>query len=339
MRDSIISRIEIKQVNLRLPVNLIEADGDIWCCITTDFAGDIDCYFNVSNNPRLKNNLLGFIDYYTNKSKGGIYLSEPGEELILLYDHNGIPRGIYPRSCFYTTAFSRYSIWGFVFNRKGELLLHQRSTNKNIKDGRGLWDKSIGGHVELLDTSTSLTAERELIEEMFLPQAEYTKYLRADLGDIIHFGEWNPRKRPERAFRGAFAGLSDYDWVMFRAVDSNNNPLTETRVSDRRVHDDNNKITIKQTVFRSDVYLFIAPPNYIDTYGQMKKLLGHAEESGAAKDHKLITLDGLAKWIEEEKEKGTDRETFTDDILFINLRYRELLEGFSEFVKFISKDQ
>jgi len=332
----VLKRIEIKQVNLRLPVNIVEADGNVWCCFVMNSATSLDNYFNSEVSPELKNNLLEFIDFYSNSQKGGIYLSKPGEELIQLYDRNGIPRGIFPRACFYTTEFSRYSIWGFIFNRKGELLLHQRSMQ--TKDGRGLWDKSIGGHVDLLDSSTSITAERELVEEMFLPEAEFTKYLRADLGDIIHFGEWNPKKRPEKAFRGAFAGLTESDWVMFRAIDTNGEPLTITRVSDRRIHLNDKDFTIKRTIFRSDVYLFIAPPDYLDTQDQMKKLLSHAEEAGAAQDHKLINIGGLREWISETEKDGKDRETFTDDILFVNLQYRDLLESFSEFVTFVAGD-
>jgi NUDIX domain len=332
----ILKRINIKQVNLRLPVNIIEADGEIWCCFITNSAGNLDSYFNVDGIPNLKTALLEFIEFYIDPQKGGIYLSKPREELIQLYDKNGIPRGIFPRACFYTTEFSRYSVWGFIFNRKGELLLHQRSMQ--TKDGRGLWDKSIGGHVDLGDSSTSITAERELVEEMFLPQAEFTKYLRADLGDIIHFGEWNPKKRPERAFKGALDGLTEPDWVMFSAIDANGEPLTVTRVSDRRIHGDDGNVTTKRTIFRSDVYLFIAPKGYLDTEEQMKKLLGKAEEEGAAQDHKLISIEGLREWIAEAEAQGLDRETFTDDILFINLQYRELLEGFSEFVKFVAGD-
>jgi hypothetical protein len=333
----VLSRIQVKQVNLRLPVNIIEADGNIWCCFVMNSATSLDNYFNSEVSPELKNNLLQFIDFYINPDKGGIYLSKPGEELIQLYDRKGIPRGIFPRACFYTTEFSRYSVWGFIFNRKGELLLHQRSMQ--TKDGRGLWDKSIGGHVDLLDSSTSITAERELVEEMFLPEAEFTKYLRADLGDIIHFGEWNPKKRPEKAFRGAFAGLTESDWVMFRAIDNSGEPLTITRVSDRRIHLNDKNFTIKRTIFRSDVYLFIAPPNYLDTQDQMKKLLSHAEEAGAAQAHKLTSIGGLRQWISETEKDGKDRETFTDDILFVNLQYRDLLESFSEFVTFVSGDK
>ena len=332
--EEILQRIEIKQVNLRLPVNIIEADGKLWCSITTNRLADCDTYFPVDGNHRLHADVLEFLNFYTSAEKGGIYLSSPEEELIQLYDRQGIPRGIFPRACFYTTEFSRFSVWGFVFNREGKILLHQRS--KTVKDGRGLWDKSIGGHVDLLDSSTSMTAERELVEEMFLPQAEYTKYLRADLGDIINFGEWNPKKRPERSFRGALAGLTAPDWVMFRATNQQGDPLTVDRVSDRRIHDEEDKITIKRTVFRSDVYLFVAPPQYLDTTEQMDQLLGHARLSGAAQAHKLVSTEELRTWISSAEREGNDRETFTDDLLFINLQYREMLEGFAEFVRLVS---
>jgi hypothetical protein len=334
--EEILARIDIKQVNLRLPLNIIKADGEMWCGVIINRAAGLESYFRADIDPKLYEALMEFLDFYVNEEKGGIYLSKPREELIQLYDSNGIPRGIFPRACFYTTEFSRYSIWGFVFNRKGELLLHQRS--KQTKDGRDLWDKSIGGHVDLMDSSTSTTAERELVEEMFLPQAEFTKYLRADLGDIIHFGEWNTAKRPERTFRGAFAGLSDSDWVMFRGIDTKGDPLTVTRVSDRRINISNGKVTIKKTVFRSDIYFFIAPPGYLDTDTQVKNLLGHAEKTGAAQDHRLVSIENLRQWISESEREGRDRETFTDDILFINLQYRNLLEGFSEFIKFISEE-
>ncbi len=335
--DEFLCRIEVKQANLRLPVNVIEADGRLWCSITTNRLPDCDSYFPIEDNHTLRADLLALLNFYTSPDKGGIYLSSPKEVLIQLFDRHGIPRGIFPRASFYTTEFSRYSIWGFVFNRRGQILLHQRSMT--AMDGRGLWDKSVGGHVELLDTSTSITAERELVEEMFLPQAEYTKYLRADLGDIINFGDWNPKKRPERSLKGALGGLTSSDWAMFRATDRLGEPLTVDRISDRRLHEngDGDRVTIKRTVFRSDVYFFIAPPNYLDTSEQMHILLSHAELSGAAQAHKLLSTEELRTWISQTERDGVDRETFTDDLLFINLQYREMLEDFAEFVRFASK--
>lgn len=335
LRQSVTSRVLARQLNLRLPVNIIEADGRIWFSVTTAGASELTSYRELQPTEHLYGQLKELIEFYTNPQKGGVYLSEPGEELIQLYDAQGYPRGIFPRTSFYTTAYARYSIWGFVFNRKGDILLHQRSIT--TKDGRGLWDKSVGGHVDLRDSSTHITAERELVEELFLPEAEYSKYIRADLGDIIHFGEWNPVKRPERTLRAAFAGLGESDWVLFRATDDQGEPLVVNRVSDRRIHADDGTVSFKRTVFRSDIYLFIAPPALLDTPEQMNRLLGVAEQSGAAQAHRLVTVDELRSWIEASEAAATDRETFTDDVLFINLRYRSLLEQFAEFVRYVAK--
>ena len=63
------------------------------------------------------------------------------------------------------------------------------------------------------------------LEELFLPQAEYTKYLKEDIGDIIDYGEWNIRKRPEKFLKKSFEGLDSSDWILFRATDNEGNPL------------------------------------------------------------------------------------------------------------------
>lgn len=328
-----LKRLAIRQANLRLPLNIIAVDGKVWTCPTTHALPKADSYVAVEDE-RFRTELLELIDFYIDPKKGGIYLSKPGEELIELYDKNSFPRGIFPRACFYNTAFKRYSIWGFVFNRLGQILLHQRS--QTTKDGRGLWDKSTGGHVDLRDSSTYITAQRELVEELFLPEAEFSKYIRADLGDIINFGDWNLSKRPEHSFREAFAGLKPQDWVMFRATDENGSPLVISRTSERRIHEDDGSISTKRTVFISDVYLFIAPHKYIDNESQMRNLLGLAENSGAAQAHKLVSIAELRDWIDEKERDGTYRETFTDDLLYVNIEHRGMLERFAEFVAYLS---
>lgn len=332
IKNDLIKRIKFKQCNLRIPINLILSDDKLWCCIVTHNLPDIDSYFLVNNN-NLRKELHDFIDFYISDTKGGIYLSEPTEEMIQLFDKDNIPRGIFPRSCFYTTSFQRYSIWGFVFNRHGKLLLHQRSMTTN--DGRGLWDKSIGGHVDLRDRSTYITAQRELVEELFLPEAEYSKYIQAELGDIISFGDWNIKKRLEGSFKQAFESIEPADWIMFRATDESRSPLTVTRISKRRMHDVNNNVNFRPSIFMSDVYLFIAPPNYIDTNDQMKRLLSIAEKTGAANDHRLVSIGELRAWIQEKESEGTQFETFTDDLIYIHFQHRDLLEKFSEFIQYI----
>lgn len=333
VRSSLSKRIGLRQINLRIPINIIVSDNRLWHCFVTHSMPTIASYVEITKDNSLYPAVSGLLDFYLDPLKGGIYLSEPEEELIQLYDREAYPRGIFPRACFYTTEFQRYSIWGFVFNRKGQLLLHKRSMT--TKDGRGLWDKSVGGHVDLRDSSTFITAQRELVEELFLPEAEFTKYIQADLGDIINFGDWNPRKRPERVFKNAFAGLDGVDWIQFRATNEEGDPLTVTRVSNRRIHDNEGRLTLKRTVFRSDVYLFIAPPGYMDTHEEMKRLFSLAEQKGAASDHKLISVSEFRQWIDETEKEGNSEEVFTDDLLFVNLRHRNLLEQFAEFATFI----
>jgi len=332
LRENINKRIKINQVNLRLPINVIKVDDQFWFCFISNKLPTINDYILVTD-VKLEIEIRNYLNHYINSNEGITFLSEPDEELIQLYDRDSIPRGIYPRKAFYSTEFKRYSIWGFVFNRKGELLLHQRS--KNTKDNRLLWDKSIGGHVDIKDSSTYQTAQRELIEELFLPEAEFTLYLKENIGKFNNYGDLDFEKRPEIEFKAAFERLNSNEWIMFRATDRNGNPLTVSRISDRRMHDKDDKVTIKKTVFMSDVYLFIAPPNYIDTPEQMKELVKLSEKTGAAEDHKIISVNDLRNWIEEAENKQIASETFTDDLLYINLELRSLIERFSEFIKYI----
>ena len=170
------NRLQVKQVNLRLTLNAVRADGEIFVCPVSTEVPTAEMYRGIHRDDKWYPLLRDYIDFYVNDDQGGIYQSEPTEEMLVMYDRENIPRGIFPRKAFYNTDFQRYSVWLLVFNRKGQLLLHKRS--QTTKDNRGLWDKSAGGHVDISDTSTGVAAERELIEELFLPAAEFTKYMR-----------------------------------------------------------------------------------------------------------------------------------------------------------------
>lgn len=354
------SRIRLLQNNLRQFVNIIWADDVIWYCFTTLGLPEISMYQKITEQTDhdLYAQLAAYVNFLLDENTGGKYLSKPDDELIELYDMKDMPRGIYPRKAFYTTNFQRYSVWAFIFNRKGELLLQQRSPF--TKDNRGLWDKSAGGHVDLKDSSTIITAKRELVEELFLPEAEFSKYMSADLGDIVDFGEWNIEKRPEKSLRDEFDGLEPNDWVVFRATDSEGEPMTVQRKSQRIMHiqdideqsgstipmtDENGniikwgngKIRYKEhietwyTRFISDVFLFVAPEGYIDTQEQINDLMGVAEKAGAQSSHKLMSIDALIDDVEEHP------ELYTDDMLFMCSEEKRLLVEFAESIKFIFK--
>ena len=330
--DRIKQGIVLKSFNLRQSINVIKVDDTIWYSPIIMGIPSLDMYTEVEKTSLLYSELLKYVNFIVDPTAGGVFLSEPSQELIELYDLDDYPRGIYPRDAFYSLNYQRYSIWGFVFNRKGELLLHQRS--KHTKDNRLLWDKSTGGHVDLREISSTLTAKRELIEELMLPEAEFTKYVSVDLGDIVDFGDWNPRKGIQKYFRNALDCLDDSDWVLFRSTEKNGTvPLRVKRISMRKMHDKNDNVSIKETRFISDVFLYVSPSGYIDTPEQMKEKVKHSEVSGAAEDHKLVSIYDLYKWIKSEKDKNNAENVFTDDLLHICKEYRWLLEEFSEFVK------
>ncbi len=360
-RDAVNNRIFIMQNNLRHNVNLIIADDVIRYSFTTLEIPSIECYVTITEKTHqvLYNQLKDSVSFLLDKDSGGKFLSEPGEELIQMYDLNNIPRAIAPRKVFYTLKYQRSSIWAFVFNRKGELLLHKRSDF--TADNRSLWDKSAGGHVDIKDSSTILTAKREVIEELFLAEAEYTKFMSPDYEYMIDFGEWNTKKRPEKYFKSDFDALASDDWVIFRAVkEQTGKALTVQRKSQRIMHvadlDNGKKIPLLDekgnkiikangkpayqehierwnTRFISDVYMFIAPEGYIDTEEQMHELMANAEIKGAASAHRIISIDDLIDDVEENSEQ------YTDDMVYMITEYSWLLTRFSEFIKYIFKQQ
>ena len=331
-----IKRVFIKQQNTMMSNFAIIVDDVIYYTLISNNFPALNNYVKSDKGSTLYQQILNYTNFMIN-GEGKQFLSSPEDELLQLLDKNNIPRGIFPRSCFYTTKFKRRSIWGFVFNRKGELLLHQRSFD--AKDGQGLWDKSVGGHIDFGEDAT-VTAKRELIEELFMKEAEFTSYIDAKLSDVLGFGEWNRNKRHESSYKGTFDLLDDDDWILFTATDKDNEgkPLIIDRVSQRRYHWSKEKVEFRPTIFVSNVFFFIAPKDCIDTEEQVKIRFEEAEKKGAAQDHKTISIDKLRDWIEDEIQNGKEKETFTDDLvyLYVNNEYiMSMLEQLSYFIKYI----
>lgn len=319
----ILNRLIIKQINMRLLNNIIYSDDKLFYCPVLTEIPDSQDYIKIDSYERWYKTLKNYMIFYTNENTGGLYNSEPSDEMLVMYDKLNIPRGIFPRKAFYNTDFQRYSVWLFIFNRKGELLLHQRS--QKTKDNRGLWDKSAGGHVDISDVSTFMTAERELIEELFLPKAEYTKYMKEDTYDIINLGVWRPEKRGYEKTLIEIKNFGTSDWAYYYISE----PVIRT--SKRRMHlnsDLNSKIEIKETKFISDIFLFVAPNKIIEN-----KLKTNGLSKEVSINHKLITIPDLLQWIENCKLNKTENDIFTDDLLYIMDYLRGLLEEFSEMVK------
>lgn len=356
--DDIKPRIRMLQNNLRLPENLVFADDIVYYCTTTLEIPSLEMYESVTieSNKTKYQQKVEWINFLLEKKSGRVYLSENRDELIQLYDMDSIPRGIAPRKSFYTLAYQRYSVWVFIFNRKGQLLLHKRSPY--TADNRSLWDKSAGGHVDLTDRSTILTAKREAVEELFMTEAEFTPYVTEKIRDFIGFGDWDIQKRPENYFKSTFDGLDYNDWIVFNPIDretclpmtirrksprimsvadldSNGNKIPLLDENGNKIINAKGKVVYKEhtetwyTRFISDVYLMIAPEDCIDTKEQMHKLLSNAEARGAASDHDLVNIDDLIN------DNNKNPEKYTDDLTYMLNEKRWLLTQFSEFIKYI----
>ena len=314
-------RLQVEQVNLRLLLNVIRSDKELYICPVSSEIPSKLMYRHIESNDVWNSLVNDYIDFCTDEQKGRIYQSKPSDEMLVMYDKDEIPRGIFPRKAFYNTEFQRYSVWLFIFNRKGEMLLHQRS--KKAKDNWELWDKSAGGHVDIGDVSTAASAERELIEELFLSKAEFTKYVKENPYDIINMGVWKPKKRGYERALSDIHNFGPHDWAYFYL----NEPISRT--SKRRYRDNPNvKTALKETKFISDVFLFIAPAKIIDDEEAVEKL-----SREVSLNRTLKTIPEIVQWIEDEKSRGNETEVFTDDLLYIMDYMRDRLEEFSEIIK------
>jgi hypothetical protein len=366
--------LKIRQLNLKHSVNIIKVDDKIYLSeILLDIVKLDDYHLISKEEEEIKIN--DYIDFITNEDekekKGGIYLSKPDDELIEMYDKEDYPRGIFPRKAFYNNDFQRYSVWIFVFNRKGQMMLHQRtdSDKKIAKDNAGLWDKSAGGHVNLKDRSSNESAEREIIEEMYLADDEYTKYLTGDTKDFINLGEWLEETREGEKVMHLFERLKPSQWGYFslkpcvkrvskrRFVelkseykDKKENPgliYSETADAFKKTEylspmkNPKYRIYFRDTKFISDIFFFIAPDNEINDKEGLEKI-----PSKAAKARRLMDVRNFLDWVEEEKEKenGEAEHIFTDDLIYIANQYKDTLLGFADYIKVhfkktIEKDQ
>jgi len=145
--------------------------------------------------------ISSFITGMRSSDGQGRYVAQHGEEMLELFDKDGIPRGIFPRGSFYDSDHAQFVVWGFIFDREGRMLIHQRS--ETAKDNQGMWDKSVGGHVDFtLERSSNFAAVRELVEELFTDEKPakddeddtYSglEFLKPSFQNSRYLGDWNP---------------------------------------------------------------------------------------------------------------------------------------------------
>ncbi|GHV92716.1 hypothetical protein AGMMS50268_32190 [Spirochaetia bacterium] len=207
-------------------------------------------------------NELGAKKYSTEiTTKGG------KTEVILMYNDSRHVLGQLPRDSFLDTTKVKVVVWGMLFSREGKVLISQRGLN--AKDNRGMWDKSIGGHVDLeKDTvDTSKAAAREMLEELYKVEAEAQgKDLDAEKMKInedlpIYLGEW--RREIRNTFPFSEIKKNKEEYYFFRIKYN----FSKTVVDSPRFLPDESESPVKCF---ADVYVFVMPENFKDTIKDLK---------------------------------------------------------------------
>lgn len=242
-------------------------------------------------------------------------------EVILMYNNQRHLLGQLPRDSFLGTTKVKVVVWGMLFTRDGRVLIHQRG--KNAKDNQGLWDKSIGGHVDMEKdvVDTVKAAAREMLEELYKVEAagqgSHTKIenMEPNADKPIFLGEW----RPEIRYTFPFSEISSQkDEIFFFRMDYG---FSKEVVDSPRLLPDGKEVPVR--VF-ADVYAFVMPESFstIDLKNSKYAILELHELSDAYQDG-IINFNG----------KETEFKATPDLKKIITGRLWEQLNSFADYLK------
>ena len=144
-------------------------------------------------------------------------------EQVILVDHNDRQVGIEEKLKAHQNGGKLHRAFSiFIFNRKGETMLQQRTSTKY--HGGGLWSNTVCSHPRVGETPLQ-AAHRRLKEEMgfdcemkevfaFEYEAEMDKGLTEHEYDHVIFGDYDldPKPNPEE--------VQDWKWVSLQALKS-----------------------------------------------------------------------------------------------------------------------
>lgn len=315
------SRFSLEIMHLAIPISLVRVDKKLFANLWLHEL--VPSYEEIGPDHPWRLFLESYIRTYFDPKSGRKYAAGPSAELLELFDHKRTPRGIYPRSSFYDTDNSQLVVWALVFDRQGRMLIHRRADN--AKDNQGMWDKSVGGHVDFsIDDDTSRAILRELIEELFSDEIKKkSKFFTAwsvKYDELIYLGDWRSKQRKHYPFR-EISRLTR-EWAFFRLHESQH-------LYSPRTFEDGRSSTLWVT---ADVFLFVAAPGLNDD------TLGDLHNS----EFKLISLPELKsamdRALRQESVPGFDRTNsvplFSPDLTNIMTgQLRGTLEEFSQFLK------
>ena len=130
------------------------------------------------------------------------------EELFPLVNEQGDLIGKATRAFCHSGSFALHPVVHLhVFNSAGQLFLQKRSMSKDIQPG--MWDTSVGGHVDFVETTELQTDATAAATQLDSPASWVLSALRREAREelgIIHF-------EPIFAFRYSFRSIYEFELV------------------------------------------------------------------------------------------------------------------------------
>ncbi|HBX53214.1 MAG: hypothetical protein A2275_05715 [Bacteroidetes bacterium RIFOXYA12_FULL_35_11] len=244
----------------RIPVPVINIDDDYFCTLSlTKFCTQGKFERITKLNARYDEFQQYFYAYFDAEKGAKKYSSEITAkdnkmEIILMYNDDRHCLGQLPRQSFLDITKAKVVVWGMIFTRDGRVLIHKRA--ENAKDNRDMWDKSIGGHVDMeKDTvDTVKAAAREMLEELYKLEAEdQGAHSASEIKEInpdipIFLGEWREEMRQTLPFKEI--KNSKEEIFFFRM----NYDFSKHAIDSPRILPDNTESPVKCF---ADIYVFI----------------------------------------------------------------------------------
>jgi len=258
---------------LPIPVPTINIDDDYYITFALTNFCDLNKFEKVSRDHYWWNEFQKYFKVYFDDPLGArkcsteVSARDDKTEVIVMYNDNRHVLGQLPRDAFLNTTKVKVVVWGMLFSRDGKVLIHKRKSN--AKDNRDLWDKSIGGHVDLeKDTvDTSRAAAREMVEELYKFESEgqghhsKRELMKVDEGTPVFLGDW----RPEIRYTFPLSEIrSKKDKIFFFRL---NYDFSKKPIDSPRIMPDDSKMAVKCC---PDVYAFVMNEGFEDTIDQLE---------------------------------------------------------------------
>lgn len=315
---------DIKIIHLDVPVSVLSVDDRLFVRLTAP--GTLTQTREAAPGDLLYEIAQGALAYALASDGGAKYSAPSGAELLEIFDHDGVPRGVFPRNSFYDTDYTQLVVWALILDRRGRLLIHRRSSN--AKDNREMWDKSVGGHVEPSEhADTSHAAIREVIEELFTDESLESGFRPFEVtdSDVVYLGEWRPEVRGRHLFKEA--GAYDNKWYFLKL-------RTRPKVYSPRTMPDG---TARRLRVRVDAFVFVASPLLDDDF--LQQLKNSAYKLISVNDLKSVMDDAQASKPVPGFDPSNPVPIFSPDLVNIMTGdLRDELQEFAELVRRYSQD-